>query len=38
MYSKQEVEELLENTKSNVTSSMDNEISYYLNMNGNLVM
>lgn len=34
MYSKQEVEDFIDSLKDNVSSSMDSEISYYLNMNG----
>jgi hypothetical protein len=34
MFSKQEVIDLLEGIKENITLQMDKEISYYLNMNG----
>jgi hypothetical protein len=34
MYSQDDLQELFENLKQNITSTMNGEISYYLNMNG----
>jgi len=34
MYSKNEVDEMFEQVKLLITNNMDNEITYYLNMNG----
>jgi hypothetical protein len=36
MFSKQEVTDIMEGIKEKITFQMDKEISYYLNMNGNL--
>lgn len=38
MFSKQEVSEMFENLKDQVSTNMDNEISYYLNMNGKVLI